>query len=127
MTTSTRGDVRPGVVGVVLGPVSLLVGAVAAVALAFTPFVLFGPSQWLGYAFAIGGVVAMLGLSNAVESFVRGVRADSDAQRRSVSIKLGVVGAILCVAAIGILIALWLWLPGQIEYSPRGSLWASAG
>ena len=124
MTSTTRVLLGAGVAGIVLGPTSLLVGCAAAVLFAFTPLVLLGPSQFLGYAFIIGGIVAVLGLANAVESIVRGVRAPHDAQRRSASIQLGVTGAVLCVAAIGILIAWWLWAAGQVQWSPSGSLWA---
>jgi hypothetical protein len=124
MTSSPRVQLGAGVAGIVLGPTSLLVGCVAAVLFAFSPLVLLGPSQFLAYAFIIGGIVAVLGLTNAVESIVRGVRAPHEAHRRSASIKLGVTGAVLCVAAIGILIALWLWAAGQIQWSPTGSLWA---
>jgi hypothetical protein len=118
---STRVRLGAGVSGIVLAPVSLLVAGVAVVALAFTPLGIAGPSFLFGYAFAAGGIVAILGPSIAVESILHRARAPRDAQRRAAAYALGIAGAMFCTAAIVRLVELWVWIPGQVVYTPYGS------
>lgn len=113
--------ISAGVTGGLLAPTSLLVAAAATVAFAFTPIVLAGPSYLFGYAFAIGAGVALMGIAMSILSLLDGKSAPNGTRRRSAAIGLGVVGIVLCSAAIVTLFALWVWLPGAGAYTPFGS------
>jgi hypothetical protein len=113
--------ISAGVTGGLLAPASLLVAAAATVGFAFTPIAIAGPSHLFGYAFAIGAGVALMGIAMSILSLLDGRSAPKGTRRRSTAIGLGVVGIVLCSAAIATLFALWLWLPGAVAYTPFGS------
>lgn len=75
--------ISAGITGGVLAPVSLLVAAAATVAFAFTPTMLAGAGYVLGYAFAIGGGVALMGVSMSIVSLRDGRGASKGTPRRA--------------------------------------------
>lgn len=113
--------ITPGVTGSLLGPGALVAAAVATVAFAFTPVAIAEPAVFFGYAFAIGVGVALMGLAMSILSLLEGRGSSTGARRRGAAIGLGILGIVLCSGAIVTLVALWLWLPGAVAYTPFGS------
>jgi MFS family permease len=113
--------ISPGVTGSLLGPGALVAAAVATVAFAFTPLAIAEPAVFFGYAFAIGIGMALMGLAMSVLSLLEGRSSSTAARRRGAAIGLGILGIVLCGGAIATLVALWLWLPGAVAYTPFGS------
>ena len=89
---------------------------------AFTGIALAGPAVFFGYAFAIGAGVALMGIAMSVLSLQNGRHAPKGTKRRRTAIWLGSVGIVMCSSAIFTLLALWLWLPGEVAYTP---LWSA--
>lgn len=115
----SKVSIAGGVQAVLLAPASF----VAAAFVAFMPssLPLAGPVVYVTAIFGMGLFVAALGIAAGAVSVSKARHSPLESPRRDAAIGIGIWGIALSGLAALALVALWIYVPSQISYTP---LWS---